>query len=365
MATNIVATNAGVVIIAIDEEGPAAKAGITRGDILLQAGDVAIDSAVTLFGVVTAAKPGDEVTLVVQHGDESRTIAVTLGQVDDRAYLGVQVVDPPKVATVEEVEAPMLEAVPGVAAPVVTTTETVSAEVVIFSPGLFVAEVLPDGPAAQAGLAAGDLIMAIDGQPVASPEDLVNALQGHTPGEVVMLTVQKGGLVGAVIAEVAVTLGAAADDTARAVLGISIVPLPPMPAITAVPAIRPYTSPAMPEMTPGTSYPGVDAGAYSGSACGTPTIQQFFYPPVNGAPFTAPTFSVPPSPMVPAQPALPAAPFFIYEYGVNSEIYPHAASGQTVSVQAMPGQMVPGQTEKNVMVLPRRACRAWGSGAAC
>jgi regulator of sigma E protease len=55
------------------------------------------------------------------------------------------------------------------------------------------AEVIVDGPAAAAGLMAGDLVLAADGQPVASWMDFVAFVQRH-PGEVVDLSIDREGV---------------------------------------------------------------------------------------------------------------------------------------------------------------------------
>jgi S1-C subfamily serine protease len=56
------------------------------------------------------------------------------------------------------------------------------------SGGATVLGVLPDGPAAQAGMTAGDDITAVDGRPVTSGAGLTTALAGHTPGQQVTIT---------------------------------------------------------------------------------------------------------------------------------------------------------------------------------
>ncbi len=49
------------------------------------------------------------------------------------------------------------------------------------------------GPADRAGLRSGDVITAIDGITVTAAEELIVAVRGHLPGEVVTLTVSRGG----------------------------------------------------------------------------------------------------------------------------------------------------------------------------
>jgi len=57
--------------------------------------------------------------------------------------------------------------------------------------GLLVREVMPDSPAARAGFAQGDLIVAVAGQPVRTPDDLFDALPATPPGPV-ELTIVRG-----------------------------------------------------------------------------------------------------------------------------------------------------------------------------
>ena len=57
--------------------------------------------------------------------------------------------------------------------------------------GLLIREVMQDTPAARAGLAQGDLIVAAAGRPVRSPDDLFNAL-GAARGGTVELTIVRG-----------------------------------------------------------------------------------------------------------------------------------------------------------------------------
>ncbi len=56
------------------------------------------------------------------------------------------------------------------------------------SGGAAVAGVVPGGPAASAGLAAGDVITSVSGTSVTAPEDLTTALSGADPGDQVSVT---------------------------------------------------------------------------------------------------------------------------------------------------------------------------------
>jgi S1-C subfamily serine protease len=68
-----------------------------------------------------------------------------------------------------------------------------------YSGGIQIANVVSGGPAEQAGLQSGDVITAIDGQSVSSPDEITSLLLDKQPGDMVSITTQSG--------TVSVTLG--------------------------------------------------------------------------------------------------------------------------------------------------------------
>jgi putative serine protease PepD len=63
---------------------------------------------------------------------------------------------------------------------------------------------VPGGPAADAGLEAGDVILALDGKTVQGSSELIVAIRSKQPGDTVTLTVRRDGSEH----QVEVTLGA-------------------------------------------------------------------------------------------------------------------------------------------------------------
>ena len=68
---------------------------------------------------------------------------------------------------------------------------------------LLVVAVSPDAPAARAGILVGDVILAVDGQAIASPEDLLDWLTGDRVGKAATVRLLRGGTP----TEVSVTIG--------------------------------------------------------------------------------------------------------------------------------------------------------------
>lgn len=59
--------------------------------------------------------------------------------------------------------------------------------------GAFVTDIAPDSAASTAGLQSGDVITAIDGQPISSSQDVVDSVQAHQPGDHIAITYERSG----------------------------------------------------------------------------------------------------------------------------------------------------------------------------
>jgi serine protease Do len=70
-------------------------------------------------------------------------------------------------------------------------------------PGALVTQVIPGGPADQAGVQLGDVIMAVNAQPVADPTDMSRVVGTQSVGDQVQVQIERGGQ----LQTVAVTLG--------------------------------------------------------------------------------------------------------------------------------------------------------------
>jgi len=91
---------------------------------------------------------------------------------------------------------------------------------VLVSP-MRVTEVVPDGPAARAGVRVEDVIIAIDGIALDPDHDLSEAIRGHDPGEKIILTLIRSSEDTQVF-ELEITLGRNTDEEGKVVAYLGI-----------------------------------------------------------------------------------------------------------------------------------------------
>ncbi|RME83262.1 MAG: PDZ domain-containing protein [Caldilineae bacterium] len=159
----------GLVIVDIDKSGPAAAAGMVRGDILQVVNDTPVDTLADLKQVLSDLHPGDEITVTVLHGDELKQLTVVLGDRKGYPYLGIAPYPAPRSRYVRK---PPVQTAPG-------------------EPGVTIIEVAEGSPAARAGLEAGDRIVAVDDVPVDAEHPLPELIGRYRPGDTVTLTVER------------------------------------------------------------------------------------------------------------------------------------------------------------------------------
>ncbi len=78
--TDVTGTPLGVLVAAVVPDGPADRAGLKAGDIILAVDSTPIPTAAALQELLAQHQPGDRVTVRVHRADGDQAIAVTLGE---------------------------------------------------------------------------------------------------------------------------------------------------------------------------------------------------------------------------------------------------------------------------------------------
>ena len=162
----------GALVSSVEKGGPAAKAGLHEGDVILAFDGQAIDSAGQLPSAVAATDPGKAVAVKVWRDRATREVSVKLGQTTE---------DEAVAASADGTAAGRL----GMMVRPLSPEEKQQTEL---SEGLVVEDV--EGAAAEAGVRPGDIVIAANGTSVRSVEQLRSVVSGSKSH--VALLVQRG-----------------------------------------------------------------------------------------------------------------------------------------------------------------------------
>jgi len=140
---------------------PAAKAGIEAGDVITAVNSAPVKDSRDLARTISALAPNSTVKLDILRKGESRTVTVTLGQMPSEQQ-----------ASAETGEAAAAKDTPRLGLSVEPANDVAGAG----GKGVVVTAVDPEGPAAQQGIQAGDVILDVGGKAVANAADIHKAL---------------------------------------------------------------------------------------------------------------------------------------------------------------------------------------------
>jgi len=170
---------AGALVTEVEPEGPADLAGVRAGDVLVRFGGRPVESPADLLQLAASAKPGDRVRVEWLRQGATLAAALTIDELRPKRPSA------PRPAPVAE--APT---VPGLGLRLAPLTPQQSERLGV-AEGLVVQRA--EGPAQRAGLQRGDVILTVDGEPVATVAQFSKLLARLGPGATAALLVQRGG----------------------------------------------------------------------------------------------------------------------------------------------------------------------------
>jgi serine protease Do len=162
----------GALVSSVEKGGPAAKAGVEPGDVILKLNGEAINDSTELPVKIASVSPGTEVQLEIWRNHAARSLSVKLGAMEDQR-------------TASNRESQHEGGKLGLAVRPLTGDEQRAGNV---TGGLLVEQA--SGPAADAGIQPGDIVLAANGAPVTSTQALKSAVES-SKGHVALL-IQRG-----------------------------------------------------------------------------------------------------------------------------------------------------------------------------
>jgi serine protease Do len=171
----------GALVGDVSSDGPGAKAGLQKGDVVEEIDGQTVTGVNDLRLRVASIAPGTTVHLKLLRNGEPRDVAVTLGQLPEKANEG-------PLSGGESEGTPMK----GVQVEELTSQLRRELDLSPNIHGVVVTDVSPDSPAADAGLRRGDVIEEVNRQPVDSVSEYRGALRRAGNQSLVLLVSRNG-----------------------------------------------------------------------------------------------------------------------------------------------------------------------------
>jgi serine protease Do len=158
----------GAMVNSVQSGGPAEKAGIKRGDVIIAFNGITVIDNNSLRNMVASTAPGTQVTLTLLRDGREEKISVTLGELPARTANQEQQGEEQGSSDTGKYGLSVEPLTPDLANRLgLSSTES----------GVVVNQVDPNGPAAEAGIQQGDVIQEVNRQAVHNVNDFRAALQ--------------------------------------------------------------------------------------------------------------------------------------------------------------------------------------------
>ncbi|MBA2302372.1 MAG: PDZ domain-containing protein [Acidobacteria bacterium] len=178
----------GALLASVSAGGPAGRAGLQPGDVIVEFNGRPVVDNTELVSMVVATKPGSTVPLTVVRDKQRRTLNVTVDELDLEVEAGGRAASE---------RAP--EAAERTATGFGMTIEPITPEIARETElprnrgGAVIVSVERNSPASNTGLAPGDIILEVNRQAVTNPSQVTRALQAAAPGTPVFMLLWRGG----------------------------------------------------------------------------------------------------------------------------------------------------------------------------
>lgn len=179
----------GVEITHIEDDSPAAKAGLKKGDVILQYNGQHVDGIEQFSRMVHETPAGREAKLLISRDGAQQTVAAKIGARKIGALSGMPPMPRVEIPSMPDMPRTFMMWRSGVLGIEGESLRGQLADYFGVKEGVLVRSVMKDTPAEKAGIKAGDVILKVSDVKVASPGDISNALRTAKPKTTVTLQI--------------------------------------------------------------------------------------------------------------------------------------------------------------------------------
>jgi len=173
----------GALVATVVPDGPADRAGIRQGDVILTFDGERIRDSRDLTQRVGATAVGDSSRVEVLRSGQRRTLTMRLGERPSEQQLASTAPTPNATPAPESGQAGVAQAALGVSVRPMTSEDRARYDLEANEFGLVVTAVEPSSDAAQKGIRVGDIILQADQRNVRTVQDLSNAIAAARRGD--------------------------------------------------------------------------------------------------------------------------------------------------------------------------------------
>jgi serine protease Do len=172
----------GALVAEVTAGGPAAKAGLKRGDVIVAFNGQKVESATSLKIMAAAAAPHSKAKLGLLRQGKEMEISVELGERPRSRGEQAPQQEQPQEKAGQKLGLSLQTLTPNIAGQLGYDKDQ----------GAVIADVAPGSPADEAGLQQGDLIKEVNRRSVRNVQDFQNAVKSARSGEVVAFLIRRG-----------------------------------------------------------------------------------------------------------------------------------------------------------------------------
>jgi serine protease Do len=193
-AFNLSSSTKGALVQSVVPRGPAAKAGVEAGDLVVALNGKPVESASDLTRNVALVPPGESVSVTVLRKGDKKQLSFKVAQRPEDEGVASRGEGEGGASDEGDGGGGKADKSPKLGVSLAPLTPAVARELGVQAgaEGVVVTDVVDGGPAQRASVRRGDIILEVNRQPVKKPDDVAAAIGKMKEGQIALLRIKRG-----------------------------------------------------------------------------------------------------------------------------------------------------------------------------